>query len=92
MQHCSHDPECPYMCFKMMDENCKAQEAKLLRRVPGLDPTQAAKGAEEKKSSSPAVAADDSEDEYESCKKITKEEECVEKCEWEGGTCHLKKD
>ena len=37
---------------KTMDENCKAQEAKLLRRVPGLDPTQAAKGAEEKKSSS----------------------------------------
>ena len=30
--------------------------------------------------------------EYESCKKITKEEECVDKCEWEGGTCHLKKD
>eukprot|EP00938_MAST-03A_sp_MAST-3A-sp1_P003693 g3693.t1 len=89
VQHCSHDPECPYMCFKMMDENCKAQEAKLLRLVPGLDPTQAAKGAEEKKSSSPAVA--DSDKDGESCSKVINEEECVdEKCEWEEGTCHLK--
>ena len=72
-----------------MDENCKAQEAKLLRLVPGLDPTQAAKGAEEKKSSSPAVA--DSDKDGESCSKAINEEECVdEKCEWEEGTCHLK--
>jgi len=94
VQHCSHDPECPYMCFKMMDENCKAQEAKMLRLIPGLDPVQQRKGEMDKKSQSTSggssVGDDATTEEDNPCRKITKQDECVKKsdiCEWDVDGC-----
>eukprot|EP00939_MAST-03C_sp_MAST-3C-sp1_P004008 g4008.t1 len=82
-RHCMHDPECPLMCFKMMQMSCEEQVLKYRWSIDPKLKAEATRIAKEQETDGPESSSGVDNTDSESKCEGKSEEECKEPCEYD---------